>query len=129
MKSKKILVIDDDYVFLKVLGDGLKQKGKYTILTARDGDEGYSLAQAEKPDVILTDLMMPKVDGMNFIKKIRAHKDLQPIPIFVISQLSRSDKIVEAATLGVKGYIIKSDMSLDSIISMIESAVSGDTKI
>lgn len=122
MKLKKILIIDDDKVFLKVLEDGLKMKGGYKIFTAVDGEEGISLAIKENPDVILTDLMMPKVDGLNFIRTIRSHEELSQTPVFILSQLEDPEKMAEGAALGIRGYIIKSSLSLDNIIERIENA-------
>ena len=68
---KKILVIDDDQFFNKTLGAALPA-GKYTLLSAEDGEAGLKILNEEKPDLIVLDLMMPKLDGTSFLKKLRS---------------------------------------------------------
>ena len=120
MDKKKILIIDDDKVFIKVFLDTVAQKGTYIIVTASDGKEGLEAALKEKPDVILTDLRMPNMDGVEFIRKLREHSDFINTPIFIISQFSEPEKIAEGTLLGIKGYIVKADMSVEEIIEKIE---------
>lgn len=121
-KFKKVLILDDDAVFMKLLEDGLNQKKSYKIFTARDGEEGLKSALENKPDVILSDLMMPKVNGLEFVKKIRSYPELAHTPVFIISQVSDPEKVAEGAILGISGYIVKSDLSMDSIIQIIDNA-------
>lgn len=118
---KKILIIDDDKIFSKILRDGLVAggQGKYEVVTAFDGEEGFEVASREKPDLIMLDLMMPKVTGMELLKKIRAEEWGQDTPVIVETQLSDLEKMSEGVELGVRGYIIKSDYSIDAILRQV----------
>lgn len=120
MDKKKILIIDDDKVFIKVITDTITQKGTYDIVTASDGEEGLKKSLKEKPDIILTDLRMPNMDGVEFIRKLREHSEFTNTPVFIVSQFSEPDKIAEGTILGIKGYIVKADMSVDEILEKIE---------
>ena len=119
---KKILIIDDDKIFSKILRDGLTTggQGKYEIISAFDGDEGFTAAQKEHPDLIMLDLVMPKATGIEVLKKIREEEWGKDIPVIVETQLSDMASMGEGIALGVRGYIIKSDYSLDAILRQVE---------
>ena len=125
---KKILIIDDDKTFHKVMGDKLDGLG-YKVASAFDGIEGLNLAVLEKPDLVLLDIRMPKLDGLAFLKQLRAKPDAPKMPILITSNLTSIDKISEGISLGVKGYIIKSNETLDSIVKEIETALNPEKKI
>jgi two-component system alkaline phosphatase synthesis response regulator PhoP len=118
---KKILIIDDDKIFSKILRDGLVAggQGKYEVVTAFDGEEGFETASRERPDLIMLDLMMPKVTGMEFLKKLRAEDWGRDTPVIVETQLSDLEKMSEGVEFGVRGYIIKSDYSIDAILRQV----------
>ena len=116
---KKVLVIDDDEFFNKTLGEALP-KGKYALVAAVDGEEGLSKLQAEKPDLIILDLLMPKMDGTEFLKKLQASPDMHKAPVLISSNLSSMKKISDCMALGAVGYVIKSDESMESIVQDIE---------
>ena len=118
----KILIIDDDVVFQKTMATKFEEKS-YEIVVASDGEEGLAKALTEKPDLILLDIMMPKLDGLGFLKKLRADENAPKIPILITSNLSAIDKISEGIALGVKGYIIKSNETLDTIVREVETVL------
>jgi DNA-binding response OmpR family regulator len=102
---KKILIIDDDQTFLKTMSAKLDLLA-YQVVTASDGEEGLSKTLSEKPDLILLDIKMPKLDGFGFLKTLRDEKKVTDIPILITSNLSTIDKISEGISFGVRGYII-----------------------
>jgi len=120
--TKKILIIDDDRIFSKILRDGLVGggNGKYEVVTAFDGEEGFEVALREKPDLIMLDMMMPKVTGIEFLRKFRKEEWGKDTPVIVETQLSDLEKMSEGVELGVRGYIIKSDYSLDTILRQVQ---------
>lgn len=120
--TKKILIIDDDKIFSKILRDGLTAggKGKYEVASSFDGEEGFKMAEAEKPDLIMLDLVMPKIGGIEFLKKLRAEEWGKDVPVIVETQLSDMVSMGEGIALGVRGYIVKSDYSLDAILTQVE---------
>lgn len=119
---KKILIVDDDKIFVKILRDGLLAggAGKYEVFTAFDGEEGLVAAEKERPDLVMLDMMMPKVTGIEFLKKFRTEDWGKDTPVIIETQLSDLEKMSEGVALGVKGYIIKSDYSLDTILRQVE---------
>lgn len=120
--AKKILIVDDDKILSKILRDGLVAggQGKYEVFSAFDGEEGFEVALREKPDLIMTDLIMPKVTGIEFLKRLRAEAWGKDIPVIMETQLSDLENMSEGMELGVKGYIIKSDYSLDTILRQVD---------
>jgi CheY-like chemotaxis protein len=117
---KKILIIDDDAVFQKTMSEKLKLL-TYEVVSALDGEDGYHKATVEKPDLMLVDINMPKLDGISLLKRLKENKDLPRIPALITSNLSAMDNISEGISLGVKGYIIKSDETLDTIVKEVNS--------
>lgn len=116
---KKILVIDDDQFFSKTLEAALP-KEKYILIQAEDGEVGLEKLRSEKPDLVVLDLMMPKLDGASFLKKLQTDSDLPKVPVLVSSNLSSVKKISDVMAMGAVGYVIKSDESLESIVQDIE---------
>jgi len=116
---KTILVIDDDRFFSKTLEAALPV-GKYNLVSAEDGEMGLEKLRSEKPDLIILDLMMPKLDGTAFLKKLQESLELPRVPVLVSSNLSSVKKISDVMTMGAVGYVIKSDESLQSIVQDIE---------
>lgn len=125
--KKIILIIDDDEAFQKVISAKL-ESNNYKVLNARDGDEGFKSAVQSKPDLILLDIRMPKLDGMEFLRKLRLVKDIPEIPVLITSNLSTMDYVSEGVTLGVKGYIIKSNEKLDTIADEVEAILNPKSK-
>mgnify|MGYP001356736213 CR=1 FL=1 len=125
---KKILVVDDDQFFPKTLKAVLPE-GKYELVHAPDGEIGFEMLKSEKPNLIILDLMMPKVDGTAFLKKVQEATDLPKVPILVSSNLSSVKKISDVMAMGAIGYVIKSDESLESIVQDIERILGKDKDI
>lgn len=113
--AKKILIIDDDITFQKAISMKLESL-KYDVIGSIDSEDGFNKAILEKPDLILLDIIMPKMNGIEFLKKFREHnKGLSNTPVLITSNTSTLDNISEGVTLGVKGYIVKSNENLDNI--------------
>src|SRR3989344_4707088 len=84
---KKILLIDDDKVFLKTVSDSLSTKD-YKVIVAKDGEEGFQIIKEEKPDLILLDILMPNIGGMDFLKLIKEDQKLNKIPVLIVSNFT-----------------------------------------
>lgn len=126
---KKILIVDDNVFFAKTVSNFLPPD-KYEVVTAEDGEEGLKKLQSEKPDLVLLDILMPKIDGIEFLKILQSKrikdKGEFPVPIVITSNLSNINKISEGVALGVKGYIVKSDENLQNIASSIEQVLQSE---
>lgn len=127
-EKKKILIVEDDANFVTILTDGLRQSGFSNVSSAFDGEAGFKKALEEKPDLILLDLILPKMRGEDFLKKLRAHEELARVPVLIISQLEDYEKIAESMSLGIKGYLVKSDFSLETMIGQIRTILMEEEK-
>lgn len=123
--TKKILIVDDDKIFSKILRDGIIAggNGKYEVVSAFDGEEGLAVADKEKPDLIMLDLVMPKLNGIDCLKKLRTEGWGKDIPVIVETQLSDIVSMGEGIALGVRGYFVKTDYSLDDILKQISDVI------
>ncbi|MFH2137500.1 MAG: response regulator [Candidatus Omnitrophota bacterium] len=101
---RKILLIDDEIDILKTVGARLKVCG-YEVITAEDGEEGLKKIIAEKPDLIVCDVMMPKMDGYTLVRKMKYDNSILPIPIIMLTAKERLQDLFELE--GVRAYITK----------------------
>lgn len=116
--KKKILVIDDEEDMQKLLKIRLQQEN-YDVITAGDGDIGVKTAESEVPDIILLDIMMPKMDGFSCLKEIRRLSKTKNIPVLMLSG-KEEEKVRDLfAFQKISGYIEK-PFELDSLITKIK---------
>ncbi|MDI6688291.1 MAG: ATPase, T2SS/T4P/T4SS family [Desulfobacterales bacterium] len=106
IKSKRILVVDDNAIIVKIVGNLLESEG-YIVLTAENGLEAMKLAFQSKPDLIITDLLMPEMDGVTLIKKLRAQLSTRYIPIIMLTVKDEVDVEVKSIDAGADDYLIK----------------------
>jgi DNA-binding response OmpR family regulator len=116
---KKVLVIDDDITFVASIKATLDTE-KYTVESAANGEEGLTKVDEFKPDLILLDIVMPKIDGMEFLRALNEKYGAGKVPVLITSNVSTLDKISEGVELGVRGYFIKSNESLQGIAGIID---------
>ena len=102
----KILVADDDPIFLQFTRSLLEDRG-YEVVTAEDGEQALAVARREKPDLVVTDLVMPYKNGLEIIREMRAESTLQHIPVIVISMKDREIDIVQGLEEGADDYVVK----------------------
>ncbi len=116
---KTILIVEDELAYLKLLCDQLVKSG-YKVIDAKNGEEGLKLALEAKPDLILLDLLMPKVGGLEMLKKLRTDQWGKDAAVYVITNMNQSKEISQAMDDKVNRYIVKSDWKLDDIIADIK---------
>jgi diguanylate cyclase (GGDEF)-like protein len=105
-KPAKILVVDDDRVQLTEFQALLEANG-YVVAALQDGDEVLPALDKERPDLLLLDILMPKIDGLNVLKLVKRHGQWRDIPVLMISCLSPEEATVEALELGASDFIAK----------------------
>lgn len=122
--GKKVLIIDDSNTMRKIISRSLRQAGLEfeTILEAGDGQIALDMLNQEKPDIILSDINMPNMNGIEFLKKKADNDSIKDIPVVMITTESGNDIINEAMTLGAKGSI-KKPFTPDQIQSTLGSLV------
>lgn len=117
--AKKILIIEDEQAVLKVLSEKITKEG-FMVLQATDGENGLALALKEHPDLILLDLVLPKIDGLVLLKKLRDDSWGANAPVMILTNLSDNKRVAEAMALGVYEYLVKSSWDIDEVIQKIE---------
>ncbi len=118
---KHILIIDDDEAFKSLMSAALDAT-KYSFALASDGESGLKSFKEKQPDLILLDIKMPGMDGIAFLKELNSIYGEGKTPIIITSNSSSMETISEGIALGVRGYVIKSNESLEGIIEAIERA-------
>lgn len=119
-KKTKILIVEDEEILLTALSEELKQEG-FEVAGAKDGIEGVEKAASEKPDLILLDLVMPRLDGIGALKQIKANPATNTIPVVILTNLSDYDKVSDALTLGAMDYLVKANYRLEELVNKIKT--------
>ncbi len=117
--EKKILVVEDEATLHKALVDVLGQAG-YKTFSALDGAMGLELSQKEKPDLVLLDIILPKMDGFEVLKNIKGDKDTSSIPVLMLTNLGDMEDVQKALEYGANGYLVKADFHLDDVLRKVE---------
>lgn len=119
---KKILFIEDESALQKTFGEILRQEG-YEMISALDGEAGLKLAKSIKPDLILLDLILPKIHGFDVLKELKEDEKTKEIPIIVLTNLERVEDVEKALELGATTYLVKADYTLEEVIEKIKNAL------
>jgi DNA-binding response OmpR family regulator len=115
---KKVLIIEDDS-FLQGLEVGKLRKDNYEVSVASTGEEGMDKINEDGVDLILLDLILPKFDGFEILRKVRETEKLKHIPVIVFSNLSEEKDIKKAENLGATDFMVKSNFTLDELVDHI----------
>ncbi|MBI2022037.1 response regulator [Candidatus Daviesbacteria bacterium] len=115
---RKILVIEDDKLLVRLLVEKLIDKG-FAVSVAYDGVEGYNKAIAEKPDLILLDVIMPKMDGVTLLKKLRVDDGTKLTKTIILSNISDEQKVAELQELGADTVWTKGQHNIDELVAEV----------
>jgi len=116
--QKRILICDDDPAILRVLQVNLEVEG-YDTLLAHHGEEALQVAQAEHPDLIILDIMMPRLDGYQTCARLKADETTQDIPVVFLSAKAQASDIEKGKEYGVEDYLTK-PFDPDTLVETIE---------
>ena len=119
---KKILFIEDEAALQKTFGEVLEQEG-YKMISAMDGEEGIRLVKSEKPDLILLDLIMPKLNGFEVLKNLKSDKTTEGVPVIVLTNLEGTGDVEKSLELGAMTYLVKANYTLEEVIKKIKQAL------
>ena len=119
MDTKKILIVEDEKSLIDALQEKLKDEG-YSVLTARNGEEGLEVALTNQPDLILLDLVMPVMSGMTMLKKLREDSWGETVSVIVLTNLTDVKEQREALEVNTENYLVKSDWSLSDVIKKVK---------
>jgi DNA-binding response OmpR family regulator len=120
--AKKILFIEDESALQKTFGDILTKEG-HEMISALDGEEGLRLAKSKKPDLILLDLVLPKVHGFEVLEELKSDAETKDIPIIVLTNLESMEDVDKAIELGAKTYLVKAQYKLEEVLEKVKKAL------
>lgn len=116
---KKVLIVEDDF-FIRDLYQIEAQKFGYLVSYAADGEEALNKIKTEHPDIILLDLMLPKIDGIEVLKTLKSDPTLSKIPVIIATNVEDPEKEKEALSLGALDYMLKVRFTPDKIIENLK---------
>jgi DNA-binding response OmpR family regulator len=119
----KILVVEDEEILLTALREELNQAG-YETEGAVDGEDGLEKVKSFQPDLVLLDLVMPKMDGMQVLKKLKEDESTRDLSVVILTNLSDYERISEALSLGAKDYLVKANYSLADLLEKVKTVLS-----
>ena len=105
-EEKRILIADDDPVILRLIQVNLELEG-YEVITANNGEEAVAQAKAEKPDLVILDIMMPRLDGYQACEQLKSWDDTKDIPVIFLSAKAQQGDIEKGRSFGVAAYLTK----------------------
>ena len=113
----RILLLEDDATFRDLVAAALK-RGGYDVTTANDGQAGWDVLDKAQPNLILLSLAMPRMDGLSFLRRLRASEKWGSVPVLVVS--ANSAAASNAVTLGASGYLLKSRFSMPELLETVQ---------
>ncbi len=117
--AKKILLIEDEEYLQQTLSEYLADE-KFEVIGAMDGQSGLELVQEKMPDVVLLDIILPKMDGFKVLEEIKKSEKTKNIPVILLTNLENMEDIQKAFEKGAAAYLIKSDFKLEEVIAKIK---------
>ena len=121
-KKRLILLVEDDEFLAELYATKLNLEG-FEVLLALDGEKGLKIIREKKPDLVLLDIILPKMDGFEILKKIKADKILKNIPIILLTNLSQKDEVKKGLDLGADDYLIKAHFMPSEVVKKIKQMI------
>lgn len=115
---KKILIVEDEIDLCDIIADQFKHES-FDVLVARDGEEGLAMATKHHPDIILLDIVMPKMDGLTMLQKLREDKWGENANVILLTNLSDNEKVAEAMKNKTYDYLVKSDWNIKDVVKLV----------
>jgi DNA-binding response OmpR family regulator len=118
----KILIIEDDPFLLNMYATKFELEN-FKVLVAEDGERGLKMAGQEIPEIILLDIILPKMNGFEVLKGLKKEKKLSDIPVILLTNLSQKNEIEEGLALGAKDYLIKAHFMPSEVVDKIKAVL------
>lgn len=118
----KILLIEDDPFLLSMYSTKFEIE-KFIVHLADDGEKGLALANKELPDIILLDILMPKMNGFEVLENLKAKKETKDIPVILLTNLNQKDEIEKGLSIGADDYLIKAHFMPSEVVEKIKKVI------
>src|SRR3954470_12164457 len=123
----KIMLVEDDNNLREIYEARLLAEG-YEIISAQDGEEALALAVKEKPDLIISDVMMPKISGFDMLDILRSTPETKNTKVIMMTALSQTDDKHRAERLGADRYLVKSQVTLEDVARAAREVLDGEAQ-
>lgn len=120
--TKKVLIVEDDGFISEVYITKITAEG-FSVIMANDGEKALELTRSKNPDLILLDITIPKIDGIEFLKKIRSEEEVSDILVIVLTNSNEEEHLSQARELGVSEYLIKSHYTPSEVVLKIREVL------
>ena len=122
MSKKKVLIVEDDNFVAEVYSTKLLEMG-HEVRIAQNGEEGLKMVEEEKPDLILLDIIMPVMGGIEMLGELKKKDDWKQIPVILLTNVGEKESVQKARDLCVQDYLIKSHFTPAEVIEKIEAVL------
>ena len=116
----KVLVIEDEEILAKILQDKFRNED-FLVETAGDGEAALPIAKNFSPDIVVLDLILPKKDGFQVLKELKADSALKNVPVIILSNLGQEDEIKKGYALGAADYLVKAQNPIKAVVEKVKS--------
>jgi DNA-binding response OmpR family regulator len=123
----KILLVEDDTFLVEMYTTKFEIEG-FAVIAAEDGQKGLEMAQKESPDIILLDILMPKMDGFAVLDALKKDKALANIPVVLLTNLGQKDDVKKGFEKGAAGYLIKAHFMPSEVVDKIKKILKDSKK-
>ncbi|HEU5114364.1 MAG TPA: response regulator [Candidatus Paceibacterota bacterium] len=124
LAGKKIVWVEDDKFLVSLISKRMEETGASLVIVS-DGARAVETIKAEKPAIVILDLLMQNLDGFEILKRLKGSDETKTIPVLVLSNLGQEHEIARAKELGAVKFVVKASIGLDGIIPEIEKVVKG----
>jgi DNA-binding response OmpR family regulator len=121
-RARRVLLAEDDRFLRRAAEARLRQHG-LEVLTAADGEEALRLARTEPLDLVLLDVVMPKLDGFEVLKLLKEDAATARLPVIVLSNLGQERDVAQAKALGALAFLVKAHLSLQELVDRVDEAL------
>lgn len=126
-KKIKVLLIEDEEMLANMYEVKFKNEG-FDLIKALDGAQGLKLAKSEKPDFILLDIIMPKMDGFSVLKSLKEDMETKNIPVVLLTNLGQEEDIDRGKKLGAVGYLVKANITPAEVVAEVKQQIAKISK-
>ncbi len=125
-KKQTIMIVEDDSFVMDIYKTKLSQEG-FSVVEAENGMEALKKLKNIKPDMLLLDIVMPYMDGLEVLKKIKENKNTKNIPIILLTNLSQKEEVDKGMKLGAMDYLIKSHFTPSEVLEKVKSCLAANS--
>ena len=118
----KLMIVEDDIALREIYSIRLTAEG-YTVVVAGDGEEALAVAVKEKPDLILSDVMMPKISGFDMLDILRSTPETKDVKVVMMTALSSPEQRARGEALGADRYLVKSQVGIEDVVNVIHEVL------